>query len=354
MSQKAKAFLNDAVKAVPSIAKDQQLLCSLCQIFGEQKIIASDVKLHLKLATLLNGKGPINSTRSKLLASNPHKVYNTISQMLGLSRHLALLTKNKCLSCKSELDRGHLKEELSEPSKGKLREALAFIFLYKKAAANSHFVEHFMPVELAASSPDLSQLSNEVALRSIASELPSTPEEYAEAKTDRLKFHLLKWLLVDSPVRLAYCAETPLEAIKLLKLHQDKLESYKQLGTHTEWYKVSYTAQPAFKASKKTRSNASNWAWHGTALHNVHNILRSGLKVMSNTKYQANGARHGAGIYCSSSLSAALRVQSRADDGASSLLLVEISKEVSKMKSIFVVPKEEYIRVAYLALFRSK
>ena len=37
-------------------------------------------------------------------------------------------------------------------------------------------------------------------------------------------------------------------------------------------------------------------AFHGTAAHNLHSILRSGLQTLSGTAHQANGAARGAGV----------------------------------------------------------
>ena len=45
--------------------------------------------------------------------------------------------------------------------------------------------------------------------------------------------------------------------------------------------------------------------FHGSCIHNWHGIIHDGLKVFSNTKFQANGAAYGKGIYVSENFSTA-------------------------------------------------
>ncbi len=47
----------------------------------------------------------------------------------------------------------------------------------------------------------------------------------------------------------------------------------------------------------KGKGKGSILAWHGSGTGNWHSILRTGLKNMSGTKYQDNGAAYGQGIY---------------------------------------------------------
>eukprot|EP01083_Nonionella_stella_P307058 1077784_1 len=101
-----------------------------------------------------------------------------------------------------------------------------------------------------------------------------------------LLWPLLRWMVVTNRSHLV-----PLRT---------KQERFDGLPSCVQFKFVSYTPEREYRMqqlSKKNNDCGTIYAWHGSPMGNWHNILRNGLKNMSNTKHMRNGAAFGRGIY---------------------------------------------------------
>ncbi len=66
-------------------------------------------------------------------------------------------------------------------------------------------------------------------------------------------------------------------------------------------YKITHPfyVENQFAKKVETESNTKSYLFHGSSSHCWYSILRNGIKVLSNTSMQKNGAAHGSGIYTS-------------------------------------------------------
>jgi poly [ADP-ribose] polymerase 6/8 len=121
---------------------------------------------------------------------------------------------------------------------------------------------------------------------------PSVDEMVDLAKAGKLRpylnglhpllYPLLRWIVTSSRAHLHFLPEDD-RVPQCTTPYQFHLKS-------TPPEKEQY-----FYAAKK--KYGSFYAWHGSATANWHSILRNGLKNYSNSKYQANGAAYGPGVY---------------------------------------------------------
>lgn len=71
----------------------------------------------------------------------------------------------------------------------------------------------------------------------------------------------------------------------------------KEMYTEHQYYLLSSSPEKEEKFQKYKTQYGSFYAFHGSGLSNWHAILRNGLKNMSGTEGQLNGAAYGSGIY---------------------------------------------------------
>eukprot|EP01080_Neovahlkampfia_damariscottae_P012442 gene12442-6194_t len=81
----------------------------------------------------------------------------------------------------------------------------------------------------------------------------------------------------------------------LKKLTKDKELS--QMNCKHQYALLSSTPEKEEKFLAAKKKYGSFYAWHGSALSNWHAIMRNGLKNMSGTAGQRNGAAYGSGVY---------------------------------------------------------
>jgi poly [ADP-ribose] polymerase 6/8 len=87
------------------------------------------------------------------------------------------------------------------------------------------------------------------------------------------------------------------------RTHLKKLSSKERISemeTEHQYYLLSATPEKEEKFQKYKKQYGSLWAFHGSGLANWHAIFRNGLKNMSGTSGQLNGAAYGSGIYLAS------------------------------------------------------
>lgn len=126
-------------------------------------------------------------------------------------------------------------------------------------------------------------------------------------------------------------------------------------------FNYSYEIENTFKKE--------NFLFHGTSLHSWYPIIKNGLKVMSGTEFQVNGAVYGNGVYFSDSFSMSLSYSSRQTssfypesntnsktDTYKVVGVFEINDSVEKFKKtqgIYVVNDDKIMLLRYLIIINS-
>lgn len=105
-----------------------------------------------------------------------------------------------------------------------------------------------------------------------------------------------------------------------------------------------------------------HYLFHGSVTHSWYPIIKNGLKVMSGTEFQANGAVYGKGVYFSDSfdmsLSYSRHYNSKSNKGSeiptkTIVGIFEINDDINKYEkttNIYVVDKEEIMLLRYLVV----
>jgi hypothetical protein len=74
-------------------------------------------------------------------------------------------------------------------------------------------------------------------------------------------------------------------------------ESIGSMNTEHQYLMLAGTPEKEKRFREMKKQYGSVWAFHGSALSSWHSIMRKGLKNMSGTKGQINGAAYGSGVY---------------------------------------------------------
>lgn len=105
----------------------------------------------------------------------------------------------------------------------------------------------------------------------------------------------------------------------------------------------------------KCAQRGSQFLFHGSKLENWNQIVTTGLKVMSGTPHEQNGARLGTGIYLSDDPCQSWRY-SGSDNGTFVLAICQVlGKHVAaqdRFSGIFVVKDESLVRVRFLIVVK--
>ena len=103
-------------------------------------------------------------------------------------------------------------------------------------------------------------------------------------------YSLLVWIVASNRTELRF-------------VEDKKAEIYKETGAKRVWH--IRIARPEMELDFRERKEAhgSFFAYHGTNCLFLHSILRTGLRNLSGTQWQSNGAALGKGIYCSTNRS---------------------------------------------------
>jgi hypothetical protein len=89
-------------------------------------------------------------------------------------------------------------------------------------------------------------------------------------------------------------------------------------------------------------------AWHGSAFCNWHAILRSGLRVLSNTSFMTNGAASGAGIYLARDGTVSLQYSAQYSGSTSLIAICEFKARPearNRFTGVYVIDKEEDVTI---------
>lgn len=132
-----------------------------------------------------------------------------------------------------------------------------------------------------------------------------------------------------------------------------------QLSGEIQQYTIVYD-QLIEQQFKDTRSNPDEYCYlyHGSSIHNWHSIIRNGIKVMSGTKLQVNGAAYGKGVYLSDTFSMSAQSYSTGEIKEGRIIaVVEVNQEQSTIKrhgNILVVDDDKKLLIRYLVLIPKK
>lgn len=107
-------------------------------------------------------------------------------------------------------------------------------------------------------------------------------------KIDRLLYPLLSWIIYSNRSHI-------------VMLPQDMQFDF--MNTRHQFMLLSSPPEQESEFQILKAKHGSTFAFHGSPIDNWHSIIRQGLIVASGTKFQLNGAAHGAAIYISPKLS---------------------------------------------------
>ena len=122
-------------------------------------------------------------------------------------------------------------------------------------------------------------------------------------------------------------------------------------------FNYSYETESTFKKE--------NFLFHGTPFYSWYPIIKNGLKVMSGTEFQANGAAFGNGIYFSDSFQFSLGYSSSSrtfsyvdknNDTKSVVGIFEINDNIEKYKkstNIYVIDNDKIMLLRYLVIIEN-
>ena len=217
--------------------------------------------------------------------------------------------------------------------------------LFKCALDNSPFSENFSPVQEAEARKTI-KADYMTKLREEMVEVEEIELYVIGVKTLDCPWLLstLNWIVDVESVRL----DSP-SYEREVKLNFPELCSLRGV-----WLKLKPDVSTYFEIEKSRHS--SFLALHGSPIWNWHNIIKTGLKNMSGTKFQAHGAVHGNGIY--STLDYAIAV-SHCDivpegelKGKRGIAIVEVVDScLLRLGKVFLSQDERLVSLRYVFVF---
>ena len=98
--------------------------------------------------------------------------------------------------------------------------------------------------------------------------------------------------------------------------------------------------------------NTSNFLFHGAPLYSWHYIIKNGLKVMSGTEFQSNGAVYGNGIYMSDDFNFSMNYSKSTQFKIIGIFEIKNNPtQYYKRPNIYVIPTEKDILLRYIIFF---
>lgn len=167
-------------------------------------------------------------------------------------------------------------------------------------------------------------------------------------KIHPLAYPLLRWLVASNRCHLK-------------KLTKD--EQIKEMNTEHQYLLMSGTPEKEKKFQSLKQSKGTYLGFHGSAACNWHSIMRVGLKNMSGSKGQVNGAAYGNGVYLANDANTSFSYLKYADMWQKSMFseksnklgvmaLCEIIKDTSvKTSPYYVVPDDGLIATRYFFIY---
>jgi poly [ADP-ribose] polymerase 6/8 len=166
-----------------------------------------------------------------------------------------------------------------------------------------------------------------------------------------LMYPLLRWIMASN------------------RSHLKKLEKHEQISemqTEHQYLMMSSPPEKEKRFQELKRKYGSVYAFHGSALRNWHSILRVGLKNMSGTAGQMNGAAFGSGVYLAPHSSTSAGYMQFFQGWPKSTLfsknlgcmavceIITKKDEVKQPKPHYVIPNEELIQARYFMIYDAR
>jgi ubiquitin-protein ligase len=144
-----------------------------------------------------------------------------------------------------------------------------------------------------------------------------------------------------------------LDSQRLRNISENKSSVFDSEQVKFIGFNYSYEIESTFKKE--------NFLFHGTPLYSWYPIIKNGLKVMSGTEFQANGAAFGNGIYFSDSFQFSLNYSSYGNiytnkNNKTTKYVVgifEINDDIEKFKkapNIYVIDNDKIMLLRYLVI----
>lgn len=135
--------------------------------------------------------------------------------------------------------------------------------------------------------------------------------------------------------------------------------SYDKTTSSVEKYRIdSLSPEKECLFNLNAEKYGTRKVFHGSCIHNWHGIIHDGLKVFSNTKFQANGAAHGNGIYVSENFNTAYGYSKKGNSGIFPLKCIAVCEIINRYKKTeggycTVITSEEDIKLKSLYVGKS-
>lgn len=113
-----------------------------------------------------------------------------------------------------------------------------------------------------------------------------------------------------------------------------------------------------YTADQEEKFKNPFWLYHGSPLHSWFFIMKNGLKVLSKTALQANGAAHGPGIYMSNFFQTSVGYCGFNNSSSSQRVIgvFQLDTDPTKFKktsNIYVIPNESHLLLRFLIVVNS-
>mmetsp|Transcript_5967 Transcript_5967/g.22649 ORF Transcript_5967/g.22649 Transcript_5967/m.22649 type:complete len:654 (-) Transcript_5967:46-2007(-) len=163
-------------------------------------------------------------------------------------------------------------------------------------------------------------------------------------KINHLCYPLLRWIFSSNRTFM-----------KCLK-EEEKLDT---LHTSFQYAMLNSTPEKELKFQALKKKHGSRWMWHGSPASALFSIMRQGLKNMSGTNGQLNGAAHGSGVYGgqNSSISTSYmrflmgwKHSERFGGHLGCLMLCEII-DLYKPHPYYVIPEQDHIQTRFFFVY---
>jgi ubiquitin-protein ligase len=121
-------------------------------------------------------------------------------------------------------------------------------------------------------------------------------------------------------------------------------------------YKITHPFYVENQFNKKITDGAKTYLYHGSNSANWYSILRNGIKVLSNTTMQKNGAAYGKGIYMSDQFNTSFGYCGALTDKPFIMGVYEVigTKTDYGNSPIFVIPSHDLCLLRYLIVGKYK
>ncbi len=175
--------------------------------------------------------------------------------------------------------------------------------------------------------------------------------------TDELVYCILKNAVSDNYFSMSSKAHVSGEKKRVKKVNpSDSTEEFKdEYETDIMFLNINYSAEIENKFPQKY------YLFHGSSMYSWYPIVKNGLKIMSGTALQANGAVHGPGIYFSDSFEMSLGYSSRGFTSSktfpynvvSVFEILQDTVQYKKAPGIFVITDDSVLVLRYFVLVKN-